>query len=170
MRLAALALLLAGCSFLPDHDTTPIHVTIQTDRTQYTAQREPGTQRYGFTLVTRIENRNRHWVYLARCRPDDLHPIYGIELIEPADDGGAAYNTAWACAGHDHPIAIRPRGARTDTLHLVGPNAWSGGTPLGRLEGRFRLYYDVSRCRDEVGCPLPDSLRRSNAFDVQLTP
>ena len=170
--LLLLPLLLAGCSLLADSDPSPDELPLRTDQTVYVAHQKHGGSRpiYGFDLVARFENKTGRTIYLARCYPDSPHPIYGVELIGQEDDWGAAYSGAWACVGHENPIAVAAGATRTDTLHITGPNAWPSGSSqhFGVLEGRFRLSYQAQSCRSETGCDLPDSLARSNEFEVRL--
>ncbi len=173
MRLVLLlSLLLAGCSLGADFEPSPDDLPLRTDQTVYVAQEERGGFRpiYGFDLVAQLENKTGRTVYLARCYPNSLHPTYGVELLGQEDDGGAAYNAAWACVGHENPIAVAPGATRIDTFHIAGPNAWPSGSSqhFGVLEGRFRLGYQAQFCRAQTGCDLPDSLARSNEFEVQL--
>jgi len=170
--LLLLPLLLAGCSLLTGTESSPDELPLRTDQAVYIAQQERGGSRptYGFDLVARFENNTRQTVYLARCYPDSPHPIYGVELVGQEDEWGAAYNGVWACVGHENPIAVAVGATRIDTLRITGPSAWPGGSNqhFGVLEGRFRLSYQAQSCRSETGCDLPDSLARSNEFEVRL--
>jgi len=165
-------LLLAGCSLGADFEPSTDDLPLRTDQTVYIAQEQQGGFRpiYGFDLVAQLENKTGRTVYLARCYPNSLHPTYGVELLGQEDDGGAAYNAAWACVGHENPIAVAPGATRIDTFHIAGPNAWPSGSSqhFGVLEGWFRLGYQAQFCRAQTGCDLPDSLARSNEFEVQL--
>ena len=168
-----LGLLFGGCFLLADSEPSPSELPLRTDQTQYIAQQARGGTRptYGFDLIARYENRTGRTVFLARCYPDSPHPIYGVELVGQKDDWGAAYDRAWACVGHENPIAVAAGETRADTLHMTGPNAWphGSGQHFGVLEGRFRLRYGAQSCRSEIGCELPDSLQRSNEFEVRLS-
>jgi hypothetical protein len=174
MRLLLLPLLLlpfmlAGCSLLSDSEPSSEQLSLHTDQTIYIAQQERGGSHpsYGFQVVTRFVNLTTRTVYLARCYPDSPYPLYSVELVDPEDEWGAAYNGAWACVGHENPIAVAPGSTRTDTLHLTGPNFWSwDGQHDGVLEGRFRLRYRAKSCRAEIGCELPGDVARSNTFEV----
>lgn len=165
------ALFVAGCSLLSDTETGSTDIHLTTDRSAYVAgqETEGPRSRYGFDLVARFQNRTSRTVYLDRCHPDTSHPVYAIELVEPQDEHGAAYNRSWACV-EMQPIEVAAGQTRTDTLHIDGPNAWPNGSArhLGELEGRFRLRYDVRTCRSEIGCRVPDSLAWSDPFDVEV--
>ena len=164
---------LAGCSLLGDFEPSTDELPLVTDQASYVAQQERGGSHpsYGFNVVARFVNLTTRTVYLARCYPDSPHPIYSVELVDQEDDWGAAYNGAWACVGHENPIAVAPGATRTDTLHLTGPNFWPSGSNQheGVLEGRFRLRYRAQSCRAETGCDLPGAVARSNVFEVQLS-
>jgi len=169
----ATALAAPGCSGIFDPDSAV--VVLRTDADAYVARYEGGEgsyRQYGFTVVARVENRGGSSVYLARCYPDSRQPIYGVSLVEPGDRWGAAYNAAWACVGHDRQIRLRPGEARTDTLHLRGPNAFDGrtGEPFGSLVGRMQLHYEVQTCRGDGACRLGEDAGASNVFTVELAP
>jgi hypothetical protein len=163
-----------GCSD-PNGVVGPVrdNAQFQTDTTIYFARyvRGEGTDRqFGFTLLSRFMNATQDTLYLARCFPDSAYPVYGIEMANPPDRWGAAYNAAWACVGHESPIIVLPGATRVDTLQITGPNAWDGPTkqPFGALEGQFRLHFRFQYCRREVGCNAPAELGRSNWFQVVL--
>ena len=164
------ALVLAGCEIAgpgvePDYD----NVSLRTDDTTYvtTYLRGEGVYReYGFAVIARFENQSGTSVYLSRCYPDSPHPIYGVSLVEPEDQWGAAYSGVWACVGHNRPIEVRTGQVRVDTLRLRGPNAWQDGIARGVFEGQFRLLYEVQTCREEAVCSLPRQY--SNVFTVRI--
>lgn len=169
-----LSLLVSGCSLFADYNPSPDELPVHTDRTTYVAQvNSDGTRpTFGLDVIARIENRTNRTVYLARCYPDSAQPLYSIELLDQEDSWGAAYNPIWGCVGHENPIRVGSGESRIDTLHLIGPRAWPtySGQHFGVLEGRFRLKYPAYTCRDETGCALPDSLARSNVFEIRLAP
>jgi len=143
---------------------------LQTDKTEYTARYTGGNgspRRYSFQVVTRFHNTQPNRVYLARCYPTSPTPIYGVEAVDPSDRWGAAYDPAWACVGHEDPIAVAPGATRVDTLRLTGPTSTDGrtGEPYGVLTGVFRIGYSVHTCRREIGCELPNA-GVSNTFRV----
>jgi hypothetical protein len=153
-----------------ENDTTPVGrhgELLQTDTLFYVAA--PRSGRFGFDLLAHFTNTSADTVYLDRCYPDSRAPIYGVELIGKSDPWGAAYNSAWACVGHENPIAVAPGKVREDTIPIMGPNAWDGLTklPYGVFEGVFRLHYGVNSCRKEIGCEITGS-GLSNTFRVRL--
>jgi hypothetical protein len=121
-------------------------------------------------VVARLTNRSSQTVYLERCYPDWSYPIYGVETV--GSDQDAAYDPAWGCVGHDHPIVVTAGETRTDSLQLTGPNMWDGHThiPLGTLIGRFRLSYPLRMCPGEDDCSLSQVSVSSNDFEVRLAP
>jgi hypothetical protein len=48
------------------------------------------------------------------------------------------------------PIAVEPGEVRPDSLLLGGPTMYEGihGEPVGELEGRLRLVYEIGTCLD----------------------
>lgn len=144
---------------------------IQTDGVRYdatpTGDAAPGFVDYELTVVATFTNPTDDTLYLDRCRPDSPGPIYGVDLIEPEDPDGAAYDADWACVGHDRQFAVAPGESRVDTLRISGPNAWQGGSYIGRLEGLFRLRYSVWMCAD-CGESAPDDLEFSNVFEIRI--
>jgi hypothetical protein len=97
--------------------------------------------------------------------------MYSVPVIDDTtEDSG--YERVWACVGHESPIVIAPGATRVDTLPIEGPNTFDGHTnaPVGRLDGDFRLVYEVGTCsRDgEAKCPLPIEERRSAIFHVTI--
>lgn len=156
----------------PPHAQPPS--TLQTDRTEYIAtyRRGEGPYRtYGFTIIARYQNRTTGPLYVSYCPPRDRTPMYGIPVSDDTtEDSG--YDRAWGCVGHESPIVVAPHATRLDTLRIEGPNAWDGrtNTPQGKLEGDFRLEYDVGTChaRGEVNCLLPLEERRSAPFRVTV--
>ncbi len=146
---------------------------IQTDRLAYVATYRQGAgayRRYGFALVSTIRNPTGQTLYLGRCFEDSPQPLYEVELPGATDPLASGYFLPWACVGHDRQFELPPGASRTDTLDIVGPTAWDGhtGVPLGALEGRFRLRYDVRTAPADGADLAPDSLARSNLFDVTL--
>jgi hypothetical protein len=146
-----------------------------TDRVLYTAVHRDGEgtyRRYEFTVVARFTNHATTTVYLQRCYPDSPTPIYGVTMAEEREGTTSGWGLPWACVGHDRPFEVRPGETRTDTLHVIGPNAFSGptGEPTGTLVGRMRLRYEVRTCRDGGDCLLRDGTGRSNVFEVRLAP
>jgi hypothetical protein len=180
MRHSLIGFLLAaliGCesSVAPSDSVTADNqsgqVSLRTDRASYSAMPiggEGSYRTYGFTLVAQFTNGMSRTVYLERCYPTTPYPVYGIG--SDADGQSAAYNPTWGCVGHDSPIVVLPGMTRTDSLRILGPNAWDGRTnePFGNLTGRFRLSYVVATCRAVSGCELPGHPRESNDFEVRL--
>jgi hypothetical protein len=146
-------------------------VTLRTDGVAYQASPAGGEgpyHRHSVTLVAQLSNEMPGPLYLQRCYPDTPYPVYGVLAAE--EGRGAAYDPVWACVGHDTPIVVLAGQTRTDSLRILGPNAWDGRTnqPLGDLVGRFRLSYRVGTCRGIVGCELPGASVKSNDFEVRL--
>ena len=145
---------------------------LRTDATAYRAVYRGGAGAgvtYGFRVVATFTNPLPVAVYLARCYPDSPRPTFGIELVgDTAGAGGwgSAFSRAWACVGHDRQFVVAPGATRVDTLDVAGPNAWQGGAPRGRFDGRVRVVYGVSTCPGDGGCPGAGELGASNAFDV----
>jgi hypothetical protein len=153
-----------------DQDT---RVTLRTDRAAYGASvagGEGSSRRYAVTLAAQLSNGLSVPLYLQRCYPDTPYPIYGVVSAEEGRE--AAYNPVWACVGHGSPIVLRAGETRTDSLRVLGPNAWDGHTnmPFGDLVGRFRLSYAIGTCRGVVSCELPGGSIESNEFEVRLEP
>ena len=143
---------------------------LQVDRPDYTAVCIEGSGipcRYRFTLVASYENETADTLYLDRCTPRNHGPMYGIEAVD--DTADAAYDPAWGCVGGVSPIVIAPHTTRVDTLRIEGPNQFDGHThaPMGKLEGAFRLLYDVGSCRPgRTTCQLRSVPQRSGTFRV----
>lgn len=152
----------------PDRASEPV----QTDRTRYTAtptgDAAPGFVEYEFTIVATFTNPTDDTVYLGRCFPDSPGPVYGVDLVSPEDEWGAAYSRFWGCVGHDQQFAVAPGAARVDTLRISGPTAWQGGAYLGLLEGLFRLRYSVRTGPGDGAPEAPDDLESSNVFEVRI--
>lgn len=128
-----------------------------------------GVCSYGFTLVARYENRTADSLYVSYCPPRHRTPRYSIPLVnDTTNDSG--YDRAWRCVGHKSPIVIAPHATRVDTLEIEGPNVFDGHTmvPQGKLEGDFRLVYEVGTCSSDgaAACLLPLEERSSGAFHV----
>jgi hypothetical protein len=148
-------------------------LTLTTDRNLYTATPVSGAgshRMYGFTVMAQFTNRLSRPVYLERCYPSTPIPIYGVVPVEGQVEAG--YDPVWACVGHDSPIVVGAGETRTDSLRIVGPNAWDGHTkePLGTLVGHFQLRYAVGACPEVDGCGGGTRSRGSNNFEVRLEP
>jgi hypothetical protein len=169
-------MLLAACGSPPPPREAGDQVTgeaLRTDRTEYVARRVRGSAphtRYAFTLIARYTNRTGAPVYLSNCFPDSRSPMFNFVVAGAHGTERSAYDPAWACVGHDNQIVVQPGAARIDTFYISGSTAWNGrtGAPIGELEGRLRLMYYAQSCPGEMGCPLPDSLQRSNEFEVRI--
>lgn len=165
---------LMSCSILNEDSTRTANLSLQTNQTEYIADLKTSSPWpvYGFTLIAKFKNITNQTIYLNRCYPDSNQPIYGVELLSGDSSARSAYNTFWACVGHNNPITVKPGAVRTDTLEIRGPNSGSHGANKGDgvTEGKFRLIYQAQTCReiDGEGCTLPDSLSRSNTFEVRL--
>ena len=175
ISVVTLLVLGTGCARVPSEpaDVTPL----VTDRSSYAATYEGGDgtyRRYGFTVIARYTNSSSAPVYLGRCYPTSPHPSVGVALVEASGTGReSAYSPIYACVGHDQQIVVSPGAVRTDTLHLVGPNAYNGITkePYGVLAGPMRLSYQVSACPGDGGCAgTAPSRQYSNAFEVVQAP
>ncbi len=139
----------------------------QTDRPSYTAEYlgGAGTYRtYGFTVVSTLRNISGRTLYLQRF------PRYSVQLLDGQNGEGNAYETYYSLLAPENPWPFLPDEVRTDTIHISGPNRWSGdtGQPYGTLEGTFRLRYWLGTCPDPdvFACLAPDSLVVSNPFSV----
>lgn len=149
---------------------------LQTDSLSYTAVHRFGTgsyRTYGFRVIARFTNRKAAPVYLASCRPESTSPAFGVVLVgrsDAAGSWGSIFNRAWACVGHDRQLEVLPGATRTDTLELLGPNAFDGftGQPFGTFDARIRLGYRVQTCRGDGGCMLQFDEGTSNAVDVKV--
>lgn len=167
---------LSGCSFLgnDNDDITSENILFQTDQREYVASLESSDSwpRYTFTVIAHFKNNSDQTIYLDRCYGDSPQPIYSVNLMNKESSERSAYNGAWACVGHNNPIAVKSGAVRTDTLQITGPNSRSnednGIDDI--LEGSFRIKYQMQTCRNTDGedCTLPDSLSYSNEFKVQL--
>ncbi len=178
-----LSLLLAACSILGDDNNEKItadKLVLQTDSTAYTAQLGQDEERttYRFTLIAFFTNKtnqavylnNQCWTQFSNWPKENPRPIYGVRLLGHESPEYSGYSPIYACPGDNDAIAVKAGAVRIDTFHVNGPNLWKHGTyePIGVLEGRYRLLYDVQTCRKEVKCDLPDSLTWSNEFEVSL--
>lgn len=111
-----------------------------------------------FRVVARFRNNTRDTVFLGRCDPTSRIPLYSVLAVESFPSSASAYNPEWACVGGVRPFLVAPGHERIDTLLLSGPNAWKSETqaPIGAFEGRFRLSYEVHRCRQAENCSSGD--------------
>lgn len=173
--IAVSLLLFVSCSILseePNQKITVDDIVFQTDQTSYISHQnlDESWPTFRFTLIARFENRSYQTIYLARCRSDSPQPMYGLKLLNQEETKRSGYGKVYACSQHNQPIAVRPRSVRIDTIHVMGPTGWQHGThePLGVLEGEYKLGYELQTCRSGNGCRLPDSLSRSNEFEVIL--
>jgi hypothetical protein len=188
LRLVALLFLLAilGCSSIPQAESQkaepkiipvqPGEVTIKTDQTEYVAKyRETvyGQDVYEFKVTVQYENRTGVGVYLNRCYPNSPSPTYDL-----APDNGNGidysldnhYRPAWAGVGHNNHIFVRPGDIRTDQFTISGPTELSKNSTISKdkLNGRFRILYYVSFCRETYNCERPGINQWSNAFTVRV--
>jgi hypothetical protein len=176
LPIALAALMACGASVPTSGDVTADQegqVMLRTDRATYQASLvgdEGSHGRYAITLAAQLSNGLSVPLYLQRCYPDTPFPLYGVVNAEEGRE--AAYNPFWACVGHGEPIVLSAGKTRTDSLQVLGPNAWDGHTnmPLGDLVGRFRLSYEIGTCRRVVTCELPGGAIESNEFEVRLEP
>jgi len=160
--------------------TTPV----QTDRSSYVARCNHSGEKEilcQFTVIASLHNLAADTMHLHPCMPLRRKPIYGIELADTESQQASAYDPVWACAAvakvlsgprseWAHRLALPPGGLRTDTFHVFGPRMVqeATGAPIGVMEGRFRLQYKATLCRDSACRPAPDSLTTSNAFEVRM--
>jgi hypothetical protein len=159
----------------PDASSAGSRGNLTTDSAAYTATRLrelwPGVWVYGFRVVTRFTNPTAAPVYLWTCYPNDRSPIYSVVAAGQRTSSGVAYNSAWACVGHDRPIRVDPGATHVDTLNLRGPNSFDGVThrPIDPvLEGRFQIVFGVQSCRTEGDCPIREAaLTHSSEFTVR---
>lgn len=159
--------LAAGCTDSMTPGSRDGSAGLQTDRLSYDAVFVSGQgeyRQYGFHLVAKFTNHAQQTAYLSRCYPDSEGPIFQVRGV----GFDSAYDGLWACVGHSQHIPVRAGETRVDTLHIKGPNGWSAGVPLGRLEGVFELVYFVSFCPDECGEPGPEDAGISNRFSVKM--
>ena len=148
--------------------------TLQTDRTDYVATYRGGEgpyRTYGFTIIARYQNRTTGPLYVSYCPPRDRTPRYSIPASDDTTEA-SGYDRFWGCVGHESPIVIAPHATRVDTLPIEGPNIADGrtNTPVGKLEGDFRLVYEVGTCHreGEAKCLLPLEERSSGVFNVTV--
>lgn len=189
-RFLWLLLALGGCAALGsregDHRTLeqvePGRAALLVDRAEYHARYLQGDstsvadwRQYGFRILARFVNRREVPVCIERCSSRDESPIYGVRYAGPDSLTGplgtrtaSAYDVAWACVGHDHPIVVPPGTVRTDVLEVSGPNTWETyGARMGREEGPFQLHYLAGECSAEPGRLLPERERTSPVFVVR---
>lgn len=171
MRLAAL-LAVVGLVACESDATGPLlrAPLVRTDRVAYEAEYVGGSgsyASYGFTVIAQLRNDTRGTIYLGRCSQESKTPIWGVVSVD--EDVRSGWGYVWACLGAD-PIGISPGETRTDTLRILGPNAWDGQTkePLGVLDGAFRLSYSVAYCLSSCRDRAPDWMSVSNEFSVRL--
>ncbi len=141
---------------------------LQTDQSSYQARYLGGTgteRTFRFELIARYTNLTDRDIYLARCRPEDAHPLHSVD----GEGFQSAYGEIQDCSDHRQPIRVRPGRTRVDTLFIQGPTVWDGAQqPLGYLHGEFRLRYSGAFCRSGCEEYLPDSLRASEPFTVAV--
>jgi hypothetical protein len=169
VRAALIAMLCTGCRDVTGLGEARGNEPLQTDRLEYEAvpfDVVSGYTRYEFTVVAVFRNVTDQTVYLDRCASNSPGPIYGTVPVDSSDSWGSAWNQGWACGAYAS-FELQPSQTRTDTLRLRGPMAFAQGAPLGVLEGRFRIFYNVRYCPAECPAKLPDSLRTSNVFVVK---
>lgn len=160
---------LAGCPLTPNHMEETEATPIRTDRTEYFASHVAGVgqldrdEHHQFTVLARYHNRTSAPVYLNQCGG----VVYHVLPKNPRDED-SAYNRGWRCPGTE-PIEVLPGEVRLDSIRLGGPNAYTstGGEKIGRLEGHFRLVYEIGTCPEVSRCLIPIEERRSNAFRVE---
>lgn len=159
LLLAPLAL--AACRESPTEASRLATVTV--NATEFTATRvslESPIPVYEVTVVTRIRNVSADPLYLSACGPLPP-PMYGVELVSPADPDGTAFSVAWACPGSrwfDLPAGAE----RTDTLTLRAPGRVQNGQTVGTVDGTVRVTFLAVTCRTDAEC------RRRGARSVQL--
>ncbi len=165
-----------GCSVL--FPPKEVDVVLTTDRAEYlvTQVSDDGvTGRYGFSIELQLENRGLVPVYLSRCGPESTSPLHGISLLENATGAAghrSAYARGWVCPTLYEPFRVDPGETRIDTLHLRGPNRLDGhtGVPIGSLEGRMKVFYQVQDCPEPGACLPFKELGSSNPFRVVFAP
>ena len=148
-RLVVLTVAISACRV--STGLGPEDVELRLDRAQYVATPIPGSAgtRFAFPMVLTVENRTGRTLYLGRCFPDSRTPLYNLTQVTPSDRYGSAYTPIWACVGHDAPLILAPRGTRSDTLRITGPNRFPSGSSvgLGLLEGEVEVSLSVANCR-----------------------
>lgn len=145
--------------------------SFQVDRAAYEAvcTSDKGSEcRYHFLLIATYTNQGTDPAYLDRCMPGRRSPMYGVEPFPDTSDD-AAWDLVWGCVGGLSPIVVAPHEVRVDTLLMAGPNQFDGKThaPTGRLEGEFRLIYDVRLCHQGSATCSAQHLVKSQAFRVR---
>lgn len=161
-----------ACNSSTASDRTPIvGGMLLTDHGSYVARRisPDSPARYQFTIVARFENRSAITLYLGRCYPDSPQPMFGVGFAASVEQ--SAYDPVWGCVGHDKQFEMIPGSVRVDTFQISGPNEFDGytNTPIGVLEGTYRLRFDVRLAKGDGAPEAPDSLRLSNTFDVRIS-
>lgn len=167
---ALVHLLLAACSASV---TEPNHLaTVTTNRSVFVPARVNATSaspRYEITVVTSIRNWADAPLYLRACGSSPT-PVYGVELVRPANTEGSAFNGAWACPSAE-PHVLHPGAIRVDTLTLRAPSLFQDGRALGAISGTKRIIFFATHCPRTDGCVEGGSLDvtlRSDAFLVRL--
>ena len=180
MRLAGtgvIAALALACASSEDSAESPeIVVSLQTDRSAYTAVYLNGAgarARYGFAVNASFENSGNVPVYIARCTPTSPRPSYHVIPADASPGASSAFAPDLRCGAHDEQLEVPAGESRKDELFLVGPNAWTdSGAVRGSLTGRMQLAYHVQTCRGAAKCALPGTVT-SSPFTVtigELTP
>ncbi len=175
MTTLGVLVLLTGCASVPEtgepqpaeiRAPLPTDGSLKTDSDTYTAscQGEGNGEACTVNLVVIYINQTDAPVYLNHTTGANATLVYSVRGLSEAD---SAYNPNWAgcCAER---LEILPGQARQDTSTLTGPYNFDGDEPLGDLEGRIQLLYEVFNCPDEgTVCLLPNSAV-SNVFTVTL--
>src|SRR5688500_16273703 len=82
-------------------DTLPARGSevVQTDTPKYVAQAPQGGGQWRFRVIARFTNTRPDTLFLGRCFPDSPRPTYGVELLQPLNGEGSAFDPVWACVG-----------------------------------------------------------------------
>ncbi|MFI5312518.1 MAG: hypothetical protein ACHQQ3_14880, partial [Gemmatimonadales bacterium] len=145
--------------------------TFTTDASVYLAHRIAGagdSSRYQFTVISRFENRGSVPLFLGRCFPNSVQPLFTV-FVADTSGNESAYAQPWACIDNQAQFEVAPGRARLDTLQVAGPNLFDSRTRklIGVTEGSFRMLFDVRLGPGTSSVRAPDSLLLSNVFVVR---
>jgi hypothetical protein len=131
-------------------------LVLRIDKDNYTSvhYRTTDNERlYKLIIVARLENHSKSPVILGRCYPAPPYPFYRVMADE---SGASAYEQPWGYVENNDSIVVQPGETRADTLQVSGPGGWrsdiKGGKRYeGRLEGKFRLVYNLCFYKEKEG-------------------
>lgn len=134
-------------------------ISLQTDQPSYVAIADTfGTAR--FTVVLTLTNNSGDPVYLSRCGPAQVGPMYDIEPVVKKDLSG--YSISWACVGGVRALALM-REARERTPYTSSarpcstrPHRSGSAPPPETFASLTKLKAASCRCR-AARSPVPKS-------------